>query len=357
MATTSALGGGDAQIPPAHPPSLNSTFGSVLICAMLGCVLFGLTTHQTFRYYRLFPSDGIGLKLMVFLLLCLDTLHTITGIHVGYYYLVENYANPTALSTGEWSIRMGMIETGVVMVVAHSFYIYRLFFLSNRPLLPALVMVALLVSELGFAVASTVFAFEKVTFKEYAPYNWMIAGILGCALAINVVISSFFIYYLRRSRAGTKRKDPLSGVLMVYIVNTGLLTSALTLVALLTTIFLPDTLIWAAISILSTKMYANSLLAVLNSRRSLIDKGREGFETGSFGLQVVTQRRRSVHRARPPSTSIELQNLQRPQRPTQRLSDAIMDLSMKYNEEVLAPDAGAGSHAMVMDSRTTGMAF
>ncbi len=114
----------------------------------------------------------------------------------------------------------------------------------------------------------------------------------------------------------------------------------------------------------------------LNSRRSLIDKGREGFETGSFGLQVVTQRRRSVHRARPPSTSIELQvsrypsihyslfvltqsmkNLQRPQRPTQRLSDAIMDLSMKYNEEVLAPDAGAGSHAMAMDSRTTGMAF
>lgn len=38
MATTSALGGGDAQIPPAHPPSLDSTFGSVLICAMLGCV-------------------------------------------------------------------------------------------------------------------------------------------------------------------------------------------------------------------------------------------------------------------------------------------------------------------------------
>ena len=34
-------------------------------------------------------------------------------------------------------------------------------------------------------------------------------------------------------------------------------------------------------------MYANSLLAVMNSRRSLKDKGLEGFETGSFGLKVI----------------------------------------------------------------------
>ncbi|OJT15116.1 hypothetical protein TRAPUB_8373 [Trametes pubescens] len=79
-------------------------------------------------------------------------------------------------------------------------------------------------------------------------------------------------------------------VLMVYGINTGLSTSVLTLAALICSIAASHTLIWAAITVPATKMYANSLLAVLNSRRSLIDKGLEGFETGSFGLKVIDPR-------------------------------------------------------------------
>ena len=37
-------------------------------------------------------------------------------------------------------------------------------------------------------------------------------------------------------------------------------------------------------------MYANWLLAVLNSRRSDVDRGAEGFETGSLGLTVNQKR-------------------------------------------------------------------
>ena len=35
---------------------------------------FGLTTHQTYRYYRLYPTDTIGMKTLVrFVVYCLPT--------------------------------------------------------------------------------------------------------------------------------------------------------------------------------------------------------------------------------------------------------------------------------------------
>ncbi|KAI0363611.1 hypothetical protein BV20DRAFT_118590 [Pilatotrama ljubarskyi] len=268
-------------------PSLQDTFGAYLICTCLGCMLFGLTTHQTYRYYRLYPTDGISLKFLVASLLALDILHTITSIHVCYFYLVTNYFNPLSMSTGVWSIRLGIVETGLVILVAHCFYARRLFLLGNGHLFPVSVIGLLLFAEIGFSIAATVESFIQVSFEKFFKFQWLIWVILAVALMVDLVATSILTFYLRRSRTGFKRTDSMVDVLMVYAINTGLSTSVLTFAALICSIAAPHTLIWAAITVPATKMYANSLLAVLNSRRSLIDKGLEGFETGSFGLKVI----------------------------------------------------------------------
>ncbi|KAH9847849.1 hypothetical protein C2E23DRAFT_846782 [Lenzites betulinus] len=274
-----------AQLPP-----LQNTFGAYLICTCIGCMLFGLTTHQTYRYYRLYPTDGFGLKTLVGILLGLDVLHTITAIHVCYYYLVTNYDNPLSQGTGVWSIRLGIIETGLVILVAHCFYARRLFLLGNGHIFPVSIIGLLLLAEVGFSTAATAESFVQVSFEKFFKFQWLIWVILAVALLVDLVATSILTYYLRRSRTGFKRTDSMVDVLMVYAINTGLSTSVLTFAALICSIAASHTLIWAAITVPATKMYANSLLAVLNSRRSLIDKGLEGFETGSFGLKVIDPR-------------------------------------------------------------------
>ncbi|KAI0636270.1 hypothetical protein C8Q77DRAFT_636208 [Trametes polyzona] len=269
-------------------PPLQDTFGAYLICTCIGCMLFGLTTHQTYRYYRLYPTDGISLK--VGSLLGLDILHTITSIHVCYYYLVTNYFNPESMGTGVWSIRLGIMETGMVILVAHCFYARRLFLLGNGHLFPVSIIGLLLFAEIGFSLAATVESFIQVSFDKFFKFQWLIWVVLAVALLVDLVATSILTFYLRRSRTGFKRTDSMVDVLMVYAINTGLSTSVLTLAALICSIAASHTLIWAAITVPATKMYANSLLAVLNSRRSLIDKGLEGFETGSFGLKVIDPR-------------------------------------------------------------------
>ncbi|PIL32232.1 hypothetical protein GSI_05477 [Ganoderma sinense ZZ0214-1] len=269
---------------------LPNTFGAWLICASVGCMLFGLTTHQTYRYFRLYPEDGPKLKLLVFALLILDTLHTVTNIHLCYYYLVINYLKPSALGSGVWSLRISITETALVMLVSHGFFLRRIFLLGERKILPVLIIGILMVSELAFAIAVTVMTFVLVSFEAFKTHMWMIWVMLANAVVIDLLVTNCLIFYLWRSRTGFKRTDNLLDVLMVYTINTGLSTSLLTLPAMICAIIMPDNLIWSAIYVIASKMYANSLLAVLNSRRSLIDKGMEGFETGSFGLQVMDPR-------------------------------------------------------------------
>ncbi|KAI0788096.1 hypothetical protein C8Q74DRAFT_1195914 [Fomes fomentarius] len=46
-------------------PSLDNTFGAVLLGTCAGLVLFGLTVHQSYRYFRMYPQDSSVLKIMV----------------------------------------------------------------------------------------------------------------------------------------------------------------------------------------------------------------------------------------------------------------------------------------------------
>ncbi|KAH9902444.1 hypothetical protein C8Q73DRAFT_4440 [Cubamyces lactineus] len=270
-----------------HVPSLNNQMGVVLICTCIGCMLFGLTTHQTYRYFRLYPTDGWRLKAFVLVLLLLDTFHSVLSIHICYYYLVNNYFFPLSLLNGVWSIRLIIVETGCVIVLAHCFYARRMFLLSGGRVIPILLIGLLLVTEFALCIASTVEAFLQPAFSQYEHFTWLICSALGTAVFVDLFVTASLIVYLRRSRTGFKRTDSLVDILMVYAINTGLSTSVISLAAAITAITMPDNHIYSGIYIIASKMYANSLLAVLNSRRSIIDRGLEGFETGSFGMKVV----------------------------------------------------------------------
>ncbi|EIW57869.1 uncharacterized protein TRAVEDRAFT_48895 [Trametes versicolor FP-101664 SS1] len=279
-----------AALVDAIQDNMETTFGAYLVCTCLGCIMFGLTTHQTYRYFRLYPTDMTALKVLVLTVLVLDITHTITSIHVCYFYLVTNYFHPERLLDGVWSIRLIILEMGVLILVCHLFFARRLFLLGNRNLIPVVIIGLLLLLEMGFCMAAVIESFLKVSFANFEKYPWLIWTILALAVAVDVVATSTLTYYLRQSRTGFKRTDSMVDILMVYGINTGLSTSVVTLAALISAIALPNSLIYTAIMVVGTKMYANSLLAVLNSRRSIVDRGMEGFETGSFGLKVVDPR-------------------------------------------------------------------
>ncbi|KAI0750017.1 hypothetical protein C8Q80DRAFT_1165586 [Daedaleopsis nitida] len=273
-------------------PTFNTSLGAILLCTVIGCMFYGLMAHQTSRYFTLYPTDFLALKLLVLLVFVVDTVHTATTIHVCYYYLVNSFFDIHAATHGVWSLWVEFIETSAIMIIAHGFYARRLFLLSKGSWVPVVSILVVLASELGFSIAATVELFRKAYFAYFFKFNWMLWGCLISAFLVDVLATSFLTYVLRNSRTLFRKTNSTIDVLIVYGINTGLSTSIITLVSLICAVAMPHTLVFYGINIISAKMYANSLLAVLNSRRSITDKDADVYDTGSFGLQVFNPHQR-----------------------------------------------------------------
>ncbi|OSC98512.1 hypothetical protein PYCCODRAFT_1470989 [Trametes coccinea BRFM310] len=319
------------------PPGLNpldlfpgvdvtETFGAVLIGTFVSLTLFGVNLHQTFRYFRLFPKDAPSLVFVVVLTFALEVLHTIMGMHICYYYLVESFFFPTNLLTGVWSIKLLTLNMGSVIVVSQCFFARRVYLIGGHQRFLAVITAILLMAELGksaFATAATVETYIQVTFARFIHVSWLISAGFAMAVVADGTVAICLTYALRRSRANHTRTDSWLDVILVYTVNTGLLTSFLSIFSLIFATIYKSNLIYVGFNTVATRLYANSLMAVLNSRRSPIDKGIEGFETGSLGL--------ALHRVNSARQTAEQWNVPQPLPPQPTVIDIKVTTEMVHD--------------------------
>ncbi|RPD56866.1 hypothetical protein L226DRAFT_211362 [Lentinus tigrinus ALCF2SS1-7] len=250
---------GTLSLPPL--PALDNTFGALLIGTFVGLMQFGWTANQCYRYYRTYHEDRLLLKGLVTAVLVLETFHSILCMHISYYYLATNYFKPEALAVGVWSLKLLGVTTGLVILVSQSFFLRRVYLIGRgfRPLV--LVVALLLLGEFGFATAETVQLFivpELHTQKE----AWMNSAGVGLAALADTIITAALTYSLHKSRTGFESTDNLIDTLIVYTINTGLLTDVFNIACFIFAIVMPDNLIYAGIVIVASKLYANTLMAV-----------------------------------------------------------------------------------------------
>ncbi|KAJ8469985.1 hypothetical protein ONZ45_g16705 [Pleurotus djamor] len=89
--------------------------------------------------------------------------------------------------------------------------------------------------------------------------------------AISRIVFDVFITFaltttLYRSRSGVKKSDHVIKLLILFTVNTNLLTTLLSIFELVTFLAYPRATIYGGIGFLSPKTYFNTLLSAMNSR-------------------------------------------------------------------------------------------
>jgi hypothetical protein len=92
------------------------------------------------------------------------------------------------------------------------------------------------------------------------------------------------------------RSDTLINRLIVYSVNTGTLTSVFSVAVLVAYNLMPDNLVFIALYFILSKLYANSCLATLNTRRFVHGRGTDREEATIPTFVMVAN---SIHRPRP----------------------------------------------------------
>ncbi|TCD62139.1 hypothetical protein EIP91_007291 [Steccherinum ochraceum] len=159
-------------------------------------------------------------------------------MHSAYLFSVTDFGHPQALAVIPWSagssVMIGMVITACVQL----FYIRRIWILSNHNWILVAFVIAVCVG-------------------------------LSMSAAVDIIIASILIYYLYKARTGFKSTDRLIHALMAYTVNSGFITMICSTLSVISFFVLPQSLVFAGLVQMSSKLYANSFLGTLNARQRL----------------------------------------------------------------------------------------
>jgi len=109
-------------------------------------------------------------------------------------------------------------------------------------------------------------------FSRYSELTWVTSVGLGGAAAADILIAVSLVYFLGRNRTGFEATDSLITTLMIYAINTGLLTSICASLAVICFAIMPTNFVWLSFFWCLGKLYVNSFLASLNSRMQLRER-------------------------------------------------------------------------------------
>ncbi|KAH9997691.1 hypothetical protein BJV74DRAFT_950131 [Russula compacta] len=249
--------------------NIGSTYGATFVGLILSAVLYGMTMIQIWIYFwsrDCREKDSTFLKALVALLLILDTVHTAFCICALYWYLIQNFGNVDNLNIDMWAMEAQIDINSSLAVIIQLFYARRLHLLSKRAIIPAIIVVVAVISY----ASGYVFSLREQLFKLYSrdgSLKWVTSVGMGGSTFVDFLITGSMCWCLYNKRAGFARTDSIVATLMIYSVNTGLLTSFLATASLISFLVSPNPLISKAFYLPLGKCYVNSLLALLNNRR------------------------------------------------------------------------------------------
>ncbi|KAF8882438.1 hypothetical protein BD779DRAFT_1543245 [Infundibulicybe gibba] len=252
------------------PSTFAGTWGNVTIGFLISCALCGCTSMQAFSYFSRFPKDSLVLKSAIALIWLCSVLHLSSEcwiIHnviiLGYDQLSYNVIVPLGLSI---SVVLGTI----MQTIGKGTYIFRMYrFGQNRYILACCCVLILL--ELGFGLMWA----GRVAINDTAQQvderdqgiKWLITTQFAVSAFIDMLITASVSYQLWRSRVdGLKRTRYLIDKIMQWMIQTGMLTSAVDIAIVLTWNFNRDSFVWLGLSAIEPDCYAVCLLTLLNAR-------------------------------------------------------------------------------------------
>ncbi|KAI0667890.1 hypothetical protein C8Q78DRAFT_1081770 [Trametes maxima] len=232
------------------------------------------------------------MHVQVALVMFQETLNCVAPMHTCYYYLVSNYSNPLALRELVWSLVIMPLLSSVLTLTSQIFFARRVSLMGRTYKLLAGFAGACLLTSVALGLASTVKTFQVNTFTKYFADNtqWLSTGALVLSSVADLVLSASIIINIPQSGSEYRKAETRVDMIVLYILNTGLLTGIVHGVCAISAIVLPREFIWASISVIVERLYAITLLSVLNSRTLTVSGGMNVLgPSDPFGRGIIAR--------------------------------------------------------------------
>ncbi|KIJ64959.1 hypothetical protein HYDPIDRAFT_111660 [Hydnomerulius pinastri MD-312] len=253
-------------------PNYDLSIGPTQVGVVLASILFGGAIVQTFTYYKKFPRDHWILQSLFAFEICLSIPHLACAAAAVWRTTVSNYSEPASLVILPQPASIAIILSAPIAFCVEFFFIFRLYKLSQKLVLPAFCVFFALV-QLGFTITLGVAGYNNTNLLSFeAQWGWLLTSVLGisptCALMITIGLS-YQLYKMRKN--GLKRTQRFLDRMIFYTIDTGLIISLVSIVEAFCPLMMQPIFPYCFKFCIVTfpvvsGLYLNSLLAALNSR-------------------------------------------------------------------------------------------
>ncbi|KAJ8700628.1 hypothetical protein PTI98_003637 [Pleurotus ostreatus] len=263
--------------------AIDNTMGAALIGCILAAALYGVSTVQTFFYFTHYSRDPWYTQQIVLAVWVFDTLHQALITHTVYHYVISNYFNPTALGNMIWSILLEVLVNGFIGLIVQSYLMHRIWRLSGKKIWPLILIGPFIVGEFMCSLVFTILSLQMTTFAELTSLKGLSMSVNVLAAAGDLLISICLVLMLHKRRTGFKKSNTIISRLIIFTINTGLLTTMCAIASLISILVWDTTLIYVSFFFCIGRFYANTLLATLNARSIIRSVGADS-DTNSVPL-------------------------------------------------------------------------
>ncbi|SJK98172.1 uncharacterized protein ARMOST_01433 [Armillaria ostoyae] len=275
--------------------------GPEVVAYLLHWGLFGTLTVQLYLYYLAFPKDRKFIKYLVYGIYIAEFVQTMLLTHDAFTSFGYGFGDLETFTEVRFSWLTVPIMGAAAACVGHAFYAYRIFILSKSRIVPIFVTCVSLTSSVA-AIITGVFSFQAGNITKLNNRKTSVAVGITCggAALCDIVIAVYMTYYLLRGNTGFHRTRVLVTKLIRLTIETGSLTAVVALASLILFLVFPHQTFYVTPALVVSKMYANTIYMVLNSRIQIMG-GRDIYMSST---DMIT----------PTSSTIQDTNPQSPQR-------------------------------------------
>ncbi|EMD41629.1 hypothetical protein CERSUDRAFT_110202 [Gelatoporia subvermispora B] len=279
--------------------------GPVMLGTVFSSIFFGITVLQTYQYYDQYWDDPLGLKLFVAVLGILDAGQLVTLVYTNWWYLIENYGHPIPGIVA--SLQIEIMTTTTITSLVQCFFARRVwacdepqeyddryfggecvtinvhqsfdFLLHLRSysrlhnglwdfltFLKGSIISQSKNKQVLFLLTSS--ATCRTRLETLVSVTRLSAASIACGATADLISISLCHFY-HTNRTGVQNTDKVLNVLIIYAINTGLLTTIVAICTVTLEVSLLGTQ-WDTVPYFSlSKCYVNSVLATLNARTKI----------------------------------------------------------------------------------------
>jgi len=259
--------------------------GSIEIGTLVAVILLGMVTVQIYVYYINFPHDSRVIKTLIAIVWLTEVAHVV-GICYGLYRITV-----TRYGRLDLPIPLEMCTAAILGNAIHplvqAIFTARIYQLGNDRANRLLTAACWAISGfiLGATVLLSIKVFSATSIDQFEDqWAWLIMGLFGATAAVDLVIAASMCFYTLKNRASLRPENPNKiDTFISWTAQTGVFTSIAAITVAVFFALMKQNHIWLTLLILTTGLYSNSLLSLLNGRLQL------GYQTEApFMISLAT---------------------------------------------------------------------